>query len=887
MTTEVSGLLYHDRAEIARMLARLRESLGAFSALSDIGDLTVAQLAAWKPQIERMVFEDPRRAEELARWMLTVAEATAMPEMLALAYWTAGNVRLLLDRPQEALAALAEAEALYQTRGEALSIARLSVSVVSALDKVGRYREAIRCGQAALPILAASDDPADQRRVMSLYNGIGISSEHIGRYAEALAAYEQKWRWWRDREGDTARIEAARAQINIGLVNTRLGQYTEAHEAFTQAYQALTTVPPTGQTRIEAARCAMNLAWLESLRRSPPEVVREAFARARAARAAADPQGESTDLALLDLFEAEWLIETGAEAAENLQPAIMMLSERLAAAGLAFEAARAGLLLARLALRAGEWARAQGEYAALAAAATGRGDAETAYLAGVGMARAHRAAGDLSGGRKALERVIATVEGMRAGLRHEEHRVGFLDDKLIAYRELAALCLAQDDIAAALHAFERSRARTLAELLAWRGDGQEPEPEHADEAAALLEAERQLRAHLEALPEENRAARRELERELLAIRRQLAQFRHVALGAAAPIPNLEEVCALLPAETLLLVYGVLPGQVVVFPCDRQGLLEPPCSVGPLPDPDALRLDLARLAAVGHLPREIARRRADQQIRSAQVPLATWFDRYLGPLRRLLWRYPKLLLVPDDLLNLLPFGAFYDRETGRYLAQSHELLSAPSLTTWAMLAQRRAPASDRVLAVGFSAGGRLHRTVDEARAVAGLFRRHELLLEEKATRANVARALSEAGLVHMATHGLYRADAPAFSYLELADGRLEAFDIARLKLDAATVILSACETGVGHLSGNELMGLVRVFLYAGARSVLATQWVVDDEAMAAFVTDLVGRMAAGRTVTQALHEVQVAWLAAQNGTLLAHPYFWGALTPVGVDAQVAS
>jgi CHAT domain-containing protein len=66
-------------------------------------------------------------------------------------------------------------------------------------------------------------------------------------------------------------------------------------------------------------------------------------------------------------------------------------------------------------------------------------------------------------------------------------------------------------------------------------------------------------------------------------------------------------------------------------------------------------------------------------------------------------------------------------------------------------------------------------------------------------------------------------------------------------------------------------------------VLATHWAVDDEAMAALVTDLARRLADGPPVAQALHEVQVAWLAAQDGTLLAHPYFWGALTPVGVNA----
>lgn len=847
--------------------------------------LTVAEFAAWKPLIERCAFEDPDRAQELARLVVAVAQATGATDALALAHWTAGNVSFLLDRPLEALEAFARGEAIYRERGEWLQIARMSVSVVSALDKAGRYQEAIRRGQEALPILAASDDAADQRRLMGLYNGIGISSEHIGRHAEALEAYEQKWRWWRDRAGDAARIESARALVNIGVVNARLGQYTEAYEAFTEAYRTLTTDAPAGQTRYDAARCAMNLAWLETLRRSPPEVVQQAFVRARAARAAADPRGEATDLALLDLFEAEWLVETGAAEAGELSPAVGALRERLAAAGLAFEAARASLLLARLTHLGGDWARARQEYAALAEAATRRGDVETAFLAGVGEARTYRAAGDLARGRKALETVIAAVEGTRSGLLTEEHRAGFLNDKLIAYRELAALCLAQGDIAAALHAIERSKARTLAELLAWSQDKRSRTSESEDDAGALLEAEHRLRGRLEALPAEDRAARRALERELLAIRRRLTrQVAHDALADVARIPTIEEACAQLPADALLLAYGSLPEQVVVFAFDRRGPLGPPRPVGMLPERDALRLDLSRITAAGRLPRETAQRWPQQQIRSAQAPLAAWFEQYLGPLRQVLDRYPKLLIIPDDLLNLLPFGALYDAQADRYLAQSHELLIVPSLATWIMLAAREAPTGGPALAVGISSGGRLRRAVEEARAVAAAFPEARLLIEEDATRGRFVQAARDAGLIHIATHGLYRADTPAFSYLELADGRLEAFDIARLELNAATVVLSACETGVGNLTGNEMMGLVRAFLFAGAQSVLATQWAVDDEATAALATDVARRLAGGRALTQALHEAQAAWLALHEGTLLAHPCFWGGLVPVGAETR---
>lgn len=881
MPTDNTNSTSHPTA-LGQALARLFELLPHPCPEPEPASLTAAHLAAWKPMIEQSAFEDPGSAEELARLAVAIAEATGAADILALAYWTAGNVSFLLDRPLEALDAFAQAEALYQARGESLQIARMRVGVVSALDKAGRYEDALRCGQAALPMLEASDDAADQRRVMSIYNGIGISSEHIGRYAEALEAYEQKWRWWRAREGDTARVETARALINIGVVNTRLGQNTEAHEAFTQAYKFLTAVSPTGQTRYDAARCAMNLAWLEALRRSPPETVREAFDQARAARSAADSAGEATDLALVDLFEAEWLVEVGAADAA-LRPAVASLHGRFTAAGLAFEAARADLLLARLALLEGDLAAARDQYGAIAAAATGRGDAETAYLAGVGQARAYRAAGDLAQGRRALEAVIAAVEATRRQLLVEEHRAGFLDDKLIAYRELASLCLAQEDVAGALHAIERSKARTLAEIL----DAGPRWGEGADAGAdtqALADEECTLRDRLQALPEADRHARRPLERELVAVRRRLAQqTTRYSASAQDAIPTITEACARLPSDTLLLVYGALSEQALLFAFDRNGLCRPPCPIGPLPDHDELRLDLARITAVGHLPRETAQRWAGQQIRSAQIPLTAWYDRYLAPMRQELQRYPRLLIVPDGLLNSLPFGTLYDNQSGRYLAQSHELLIAPSLTTWMLLIRRETPAAGPPLAVGYSSGGRLQRAVDEARAVAAHFAGAELLIEETATRGDFARAAQRASLVHVATHGLYRADTSAFSYLELADGRLEAFDIARLELNAATVILSACETGIGRLTGNELMGLARAFLHAGARSVLATHWSVDDEATASLVTDVARLLAAGRSVTSALHEAQADWLTTQSATLLAHPYFWGALTVVGAEA----
>ena len=870
-------------------LARLCQLLDVPPPRPALADLTPDHLAGWKPLIERCVFDEAARAEELAVLLIAVAEASSDPAMIGLAEWTAGNVYFLLDRPLAALAHFGQAETAYRSRGDLLAVARLSVGKVSALDKAGLYEDALRCGLEAEPILTASADPADGRRLMGLYNGIGISSEHLGRFTEALAAYERKWRWWRERAGDAARVKTARALVNIGVVNTRLGQYTEAADAFSQAHQTLTGLPTDGRILADIARIDMNLAWLAVLRRSPLDVVGAAFAQARTSRASIDPEDASTDLALLDLFQAEWLVETGQGMVID-RTIIEALTARLLAAGLAFETTRAELLLGQLAFVAGDLGAALAKFAETASAAARRGDHEGVYLAGVHRARAHRSAGEVGAAQATLEAVLTDVEQVRSRLMADEYRAGYLEDKLIAYRELAALYLADGDTPRALRTIERAKARSLAELLDARHVGQSSGTFPDAQSASLVAEHDALQTQLSCIEEGDAERRRPLEKLIVALRRQITQATPRFVSAqGAIIPSIAEVCELLPDDTLLLAYAAVSDGVVVFPFDRGGSVGPPVPVGPLVRSDRLRLDLARIASVAGLPRETGQRWAPQQIRSAQMPLGTWFEQYLGPLRAKLDRYARLLIVPDHLLTLLPFSALYDRRSGRYLAQSHELLVAPSLTTWVLLAGQEAPTSGPPLAVGFSSGGRLGRAVDEALAVAAHFPGTELLVEEMATRANFARAARDAGLIHIATHGLYRADTPAFSYLELADGRLEAFNIARLELNAAAVVLSACETGVGYLTGNELMGLVRAFLHAGTRSVLATQWAVDDTATATLITSFAEHLSAGKSAARALHETQKLWIAehfvGNSPALLAHPYYWGGLTLVGADCML--
>jgi CHAT domain-containing protein len=187
---------------------------------------------------------------------------------------------------------------------------------------------------------------------------------------------------------------------------------------------------------------------------------------------------------------------------------------------------------------------------------------------------------------------------------------------------------------------------------------------------------------------------------------------------------------------------------------------------------------------------------------------------------------------------------------------------------ALSAPRSAPR--RVVALGVGGEGLAHVEA-EARAVANEFAEATLLLGDAATQAALRESSGGADVLHLACHAHFRADNPMFSALDLADGPLTLHATPSLGFQAQLVSLSACETGASHLApGNEAIGLVRGFLLAGVRSVLASAWAVDDAATAELMRGFYQRLRAGEGAAQALAGVQRR--LAKAG---AHPFHWAA------------
>jgi CHAT domain-containing protein len=166
--------------------------------------------------------------------------------------------------------------------------------------------------------------------------------------------------------------------------------------------------------------------------------------------------------------------------------------------------------------------------------------------------------------------------------------------------------------------------------------------------------------------------------------------------------------------------------------------------------------------------------------------------------------------------------------------------------------------------------------DEIHELALLFPNAVRLTGNEATRDNLMRHAPAARFLHLASHGYFRRDNPMFSFLKLADSQLNFYSLLDLKLNAEMVTLSACHTGVNMVfPGDELHGLMRGFLYAGAPSLVASLWAVSDRSTSEFMREMYSQIRSGASKRSALRRAQLS-IKDQYG----HPYYWAPFVLMG-------
>lgn len=171
----------------------------------------------------------------------------------------------------------------------------------------------------------------------------------------------------------------------------------------------------------------------------------------------------------------------------------------------------------------------------------------------------------------------------------------------------------------------------------------------------------------------------------------------------------------------------------------------------------------------------------------------------------------------------------------------------------------------------------------------------IITGDKATETAYKSQAGQYGIVHFATHAVASDGQPLYSTLLLApdapggnDGFLQAYEVLRTPLRAELVVLSGCETALGAEDwGQGLVGLVAAFEQAGAHSVLATLWSIDESA-AEMMGAFYGAMAKGSSTPAALRQAKLQLLQqrVKMGGVevsLAHPFFWAPFKLVGAPA----
>lgn len=427
----------------------------------------------------------------------------------------------------------------------------------------------------------------------------------------------------------------------------------------------------------------------------------------------------------------------------------------------------------------------------------------------------------------AYDDAISIVESIRTSLASETARAGFLSTQMHVYEGKLRLSLETGRIAGAFATLERSKSRSFIELLA--GQSLRP-PEGVP--SEWLSQEQRLREKLEGLYRDSSPLNDEtlfsLERDLDQLRRKirLCDAEYVSFQVAEPL-ELEAVQARLPLDAVLLEYFTTNDTAGVFVVSRD---------------DAAAIPLGATVPVLRRAYEaerqvIARIVPDRRGRLVPPwPLIELYQLLIEPIADRLRHARLLCIVPHGPLHTMPFHALCPeiRDSASPLFEICPVLYAPSATVLLDYCGRKQPsgqAHNLCLAYNGSATATqapLRYAEQEGRAVAGLLG-SKLVAGAVARKDLIQKEAHRYRFLHFACHGHFNPNFPLTSGLELADGTLDVRDVLdRVRLDADLVALSSCETGQSALRrGDELIGLVRAFMYAGTPSVLVSLWKVDD------------------------------------------------------------
>lgn len=767
---------------------------------------------------------------------LTVTERRALAtaqQLLGRAYGNLTSYRTALTLHRQALE-------VFSDLADTANIARAEQFVAETFWLNAEYQSALQHQQRALALIPLLPDKPLRIRAQT---SLGLIKLSLGELEAALDAQKRALQialeWEEERETEAQR-EQATVQKNLGLTYLQLQQHAQALASFQVAAKL--------DAKLAAERGLLydhlNLGNIFALRHEPDSAL---FHLARAETLAVRVQDQRA-LAKAFFFKGQTLLQMNQRV--QAQAAFAQALERAEQFRVEELAWRCLWQLGVLAKQESELERARDFYA----------------------------------------RAISGLESLSAKIKIAEYRSGFIDDKAELYEEAVLLLLQMKREPEAFMIIERAKSRSFADMLGnsgvdWQAT-QSADRTLLEKRERLLEEINFTQGKLAALQSQTRGvASAQAENDTLAALQRAYSELLVEMKAAnpeladavsvEPLP-LADLQTMLADSVALVEYFFAKDRLVCYVIDRgqaRSMSTP--------------FDRSRLGE------SIAQfRRAIEKRASTEIFSRALYDVLLKPVEPLLVHAKQLVIVPHGALHYVPFPAL-QRADSTYLIDRHALALAPSATVLGFCYRKaealsRANADNpRVLALGNPDVGNARLDLPfaekEIKSLEQTFEQTKSFTRKQATRSALLQSKDEAELLHFSCHGVYDATNPLFSALLLApeneqsNGRLAAHEILGMKLNAQLVMLSACETGLARVTGgDEVIGLARSFIFAGAPSLVASLWTVDDLATAITVKRFYRYLKAGYSKAEALRAAQRFVREHHN----RHPAYWASLGLTG-------
>lgn len=527
---------------------------------------------------------------------------------------------------------------------------------------------------------------------------------------------------------------------------------------------------------------------------------------------------------------------------------------------------------------------------------------------------------------KHLVASIETLEHMRSYLKVPELRQLILQKDLNPYAQLIRLLLSKNEIKEALIYLERFKARTFLEVVTHEAPQMRAIPALLREEQYVAARIRYLQDKLVSLGEYGKQgsivsadtgealkgveyisqelyrAKEQYEQVLLQIKLKYPEYYRLKTVDADEIRQLvEDALALLEEDVVILEYFL--------------------------DEEALHIWVLEKHQIHHTSLPISRRDVVERVLTLRTEIRQYFSTAIYPHLHELYTWlvapvedhltdkHTIGVVPFQALHFVPFSALLrspwtlaEQEQSRfpeYMIDTYAMFVLPSLSLLPAVRERkeqRLGENDKRLGSYFLGIGNATKNLpgaeQEILTIARQFPDSIGYLGEEATKQRLFDEAGQYEIVHLATHGVYDTQHPMFSYLELFSESLYARDIFGLNLGITSLVtLSGCETllpqqvqeeDIGSLvNGDELVGFIRAFMYAGTPTVLSSLWRVNDAAthylMSAFYQHLprLGKAKALQKASQTVirSSLQVGRRRKREIPLI-HPFFWSSFVLMG-------